>query len=431
MKSFHQLAFERVCLINLKRDHERLDDFYQRLPDDWPFEAPTRFEAIDGTNLVRPQWWQVGLGAWGCFQSHLRLIENALNDKVESILVLEDDAVCCDDFCGSLEPFAKNVPDDWEWIYLGGQHLHHHRAFPVKVCDHVYRPHYVHRAHAYALRGRRAMEAIYTHLLERERWGEKHHLDHRLGELHAVYPGGIYVPGSWVIQQAQSFSNIKMKHMPTTAFPGASEMLNPKLDKRLVAVVGHDSAARNAVAGMLHHLGISMGDGRIGQRPWECETALAAPVLDQLCEQLFTADWWIETSSSEHRINALRFWAARRCRTSTVEAEMIGGTHPLFSILAAELSQAWVSPIIVRVEGLSEIKTDQSGGAALRRHTMAINGLQHFESTKFSKIIDLDFRTEQDTASRVAELIDQLGIKVNAQQQQASIRLLEEYLRAY
>jgi len=56
--------FERVCVINLERRRERLDSFFMRLPSDWPFRYPERYEAIDGEISTPPKWWNGGNGAW-------------------------------------------------------------------------------------------------------------------------------------------------------------------------------------------------------------------------------------------------------------------------------------------------------------------------------------------------------------------------------
>ncbi|MDM4014040.1 glycosyltransferase family 25 protein [Roseiconus lacunae] len=426
MKSFSGLAFERVVVINLRREPERLASFYDRLPDDWPFEAPVPFEALDGTNLTIPNWWQVGLSAWGCFQSHLRVIESALNDRVDSILILEDDAEFCLDFSESLRPFADHVPGDWEWIYLGGQHLHYHEAFPVRVCPHVYRPHNVHRTHAYGLRGRRVMEMIYRHLLERDHWGEHHHVDHRLGELHSPFEGGLYVPEHWLIGQAAGFSNIRMKEVEATQFVSAADLLEPQRLHPVVPVVGSDSRTRNTVAAILHHLGVSMGNAKLGSRPWEHESAIAAPALDQLFDHLYSQPWWIEKTNGHHRIGSLRFWAAKRGRSAKQNISMIGATHPLLAILAKEIDEAWNPELIVIADPLMP-NQDSDDGSIRRQQLMMANGLKQFADRSADRIIHCDLRQETNVTKTIEMLIARLKLRPTAEQIENATRMLNDF----
>ena len=61
-------AFEEVYVINMPRRTDRWEQFLQRLPEDWPFKKPIRYEALDGGVVSPPTWWNGGNGAWalGC-----------------------------------------------------------------------------------------------------------------------------------------------------------------------------------------------------------------------------------------------------------------------------------------------------------------------------------------------------------------------------
>ncbi|MGB7323991.1 MAG: hypothetical protein WBD31_03910, partial [Rubripirellula sp.] len=41
----------------------------------WPFPEPERFAAIDGRRVATPPQWRAGNGAWGCYRSHLLILE--------------------------------------------------------------------------------------------------------------------------------------------------------------------------------------------------------------------------------------------------------------------------------------------------------------------------------------------------------------------
>ena len=67
-------------------------------------------------------WWGQGGGAWGCWLSHTRVMQDAWRDGHNRVLVVEDDAVTVFDAEERMEEFFTSIPDDWGQIYLGGQH---------------------------------------------------------------------------------------------------------------------------------------------------------------------------------------------------------------------------------------------------------------------------------------------------------------------
>ena len=131
-------------------------------------------------------------GSVAFFRSHLAVLEQAYRDGVQSLAVFEDDAVFAADFDERLRKFTEELPDDWQWVYLGGQHIDRAGGVPQRVSGHVYRPHNVHLVHAYVI-GPRAIETVVRHLWTREAWVLRGHVDHRFGELHAAMPG-VYCP---------------------------------------------------------------------------------------------------------------------------------------------------------------------------------------------------------------------------------------------
>jgi len=84
---------ERCFLMNLDRRDDRLREWMQQLPQPWPFPNVERFAAIDGRKLSTPEQWRAGNGAWGCYRSHLLILEKCLLEGIDSYVVFEDDAV--------------------------------------------------------------------------------------------------------------------------------------------------------------------------------------------------------------------------------------------------------------------------------------------------------------------------------------------------
>ena len=431
MQSLGNLFFDRVFVLNLNRDSERMTAFWDRFPEDWPFAKPVRFPAVDGRLAKPPPWWQAGAGAWGCFQSHRQILEHALNQGIESFFVLEDDAVFAENFTDRLRPFAEQIPADWQWVYLGGQHIRRHEGLPIRLSPHVYRPHNVHRSHAYGLRGRAAMEAVYRHLHDSDAWGEGKHLDHRLGELHQDFAGGVYVPARWLIGQAAGFSHIKGKELPTNFFPDAQSLLEAPITRPLVAVVGTDAAARNTIAAVLHVLGVKMGGAAADPEPWKVEGAFAAPGLDTLCDRFFSQPWWREKTNAAHRQAMLRWWASQRCGSSQSESEWIGGTHPTFCLMANELSEGWLRPVVVLVSPskpvFQEVPRFQEGWKQMQHRRMS-QSITEFTAADFERVVQVELPALETLHRFLDNLAEGLNLRPSAEQFHAAEDLLRRAL---
>ncbi len=185
--------FERVVVINLAA--ERWERFVARLPSDWPFAEPVRFEAIDGLTVPMRTHWRKSAKHWGCFLSHMAIMEQAVADGIDSVLVLEDDAVFCEGFAEHAAAFAGGVPNDWEQIYLGGQHVNTTRHRNVIVNDRVITIGNVNRTHAHAMRHE------YMKMAREYMMGNAYNLtvDYQFGRLHASHK--VYAPWRWLVGQ--------------------------------------------------------------------------------------------------------------------------------------------------------------------------------------------------------------------------------------
>lgn len=205
MSEFDQ-TFGRVVVINLDSRVDRMTEFREMLRiTDWPFPEPMRFRAVDGRKAPPPAWWQVGWGAWGCLMSHARVLENALHENIESLLVLEDDALIPRSFRERVEAFLSSVPNDWDMLYFGGQHL----SEPLPVSENVVRCVDVNRTHAYAVR-RPFISTLYQAILNAPDYiaNPRHHVDHRIGQLCRTHRHNIYAPRHFLIGQRAGRSDV-------------------------------------------------------------------------------------------------------------------------------------------------------------------------------------------------------------------------------
>lgn len=205
--------FDKTYVINLKSRPDRLQDFLIRLANA-NMTGVSVFNAIDGRICKPPAWWSVSEGAWGCLMSHLRLAQDALQMGLKNYLVLEDDVIFCEDFYSKLETFMDSMEqyrDDWDMIYLGGQH--YNNTVPFRVNKHVVKGVNINRTHAMAVNAK-FMVKFCQHLIHAPDYIEKAlsprkyymHIDHQLGELHPFI--NVFAPTKFICGQAAGTSDI-------------------------------------------------------------------------------------------------------------------------------------------------------------------------------------------------------------------------------
>src|SRR5215510_10502264 len=111
---------DKVC-INLERRSDRWRRMLARFAQHGITNV-TRFEAVDGLNTAIPPSWDDFPGSYGCLQSHLRVIENAHQNRNSSVLIIEDDVEFHPEFRHLFSQSIKQLPDDWDMLYFGALH---------------------------------------------------------------------------------------------------------------------------------------------------------------------------------------------------------------------------------------------------------------------------------------------------------------------
>jgi hypothetical protein len=165
---------------------------------EWPFLTPIVYRAIDGQAVPTPVGWTMGGGTWGCLQSHRQILEAAIMDGVQTLFVLEDDAVLRSDFVARSAEFLAAVPCDWDQLMLGGQHI----SPPSKVKPGVLKCTNSQRTHAYAIRGKmlRDLYALWCAA------STVTHCDHVMGPFQRGY--NVYAPDPFLFGQSRTVSDI-------------------------------------------------------------------------------------------------------------------------------------------------------------------------------------------------------------------------------
>lgn len=229
--------FDKAFYINLARRADRDKEFrsipdYARLCERWKLE---RFEGVDEEP---PKEFARGRGVWGCYQSHLRILEEfRRHEEWQNVFIFEDDALPCNYF---LDVFhILDVPDDWSMLYLGGQALENCYEVPgfpkLLHCENV------NRTHAYAV-SRRNLDYIIAALKKPENLYYKH-VDSVYGLVHP-YIDSYLVKDRLVFQRA-GLSDINLKKQERRLW--SNQFIIGELDvRRLTMKITIDAGRSNA-----------------------------------------------------------------------------------------------------------------------------------------------------------------------------------------
>jgi glycosyl transferase family 25 len=146
MKLFER--FDKVYCINLKRRPERLLEFQQEVEkyDLGTFEV---FPAVDGNDIKEKRTPNLKLSEQGLIESNLKIIKNSIDNNFNNVLILEDDCIFTDEI-NRVDEYFNSLPDDWDMLYMGGNHNTHMNIPPpiiinTKVCKlhNTYSTHFV------------------------------------------------------------------------------------------------------------------------------------------------------------------------------------------------------------------------------------------------------------------------------------------------
>lgn len=123
---------DRIYCINLDRRRDRWEKVEKHFFDR---ELKVhRFSAVDGSSLLGETTYRSGV--FGCFSSHINVLEDAISQGFKRIIILEDDAVLHPSFISQLEIAFENLPFDWKLCYLGGSNMKrpNHLKGNVSIC---------------------------------------------------------------------------------------------------------------------------------------------------------------------------------------------------------------------------------------------------------------------------------------------------------
>lgn len=112
--------FTKIYCINLDRRPDRWEECVSEFKK---INANVdRVPAIDGKDMTTPSP-NLRPGAYALRLAHIRLIKDAILNKIESFVVFEDDVTFVEDFNDKFNAKIDFLPKDWDMLYLGGNNI--------------------------------------------------------------------------------------------------------------------------------------------------------------------------------------------------------------------------------------------------------------------------------------------------------------------
>lgn len=463
----------KTFVINLPSRKERwsaLEEAYDKL--EW-VPGLTRTDAFDGMKYTPPAWWTQGAGAWGCYQSHLRILERAIEEDLPNYWVLEDDAIFVPDFNKRLEPVLAELPDDWHQLYLGGQHIEQAKAKPFMVGEHIVRCFNINRTHSFMIH-KRFYADLYTHLWDAIGWSKnkRWHVDHWLGQLHQRETHNVYGVHPWMVGQGEGKSDIckivtpaKFWHdhqqIPKGAeaaklaeeaglrqrsvkIAGGEKVTRKKKESGVfVAVLGVHRSGSSCVAGTLFQLGVHMGNHLGGGGQFNPKGSFEAQGLARICEQYMQFPNAHPTDEVGMK-RELTMWAKERMKEADQRGTIAGGKYPHMCRVGDAFADAAPNLKIVFVDRPikdSIASLDKRGRAMPEGSWLAKTGedVEHIQKSLWKAreafVRDRDYHKVNYNAllenpeREVDKLIEYLGIHPTPGQRQLAIQFADPKLR--
>lgn len=187
--------FDEVYCINLDHRKDRWEECNKHFTKH--NINVTRISAVNGNEVEPNGVGNLLSGEIGVIRSNYNVIKQAKENNYEKIVIFEDDVELDPYFKDKFISYYEAVPDDWSFIYMGGNHV---RGL-IPVNEKIYK-----MVHSYAIHAICIKNTIFDHILELLE-KEKKQVDVVYADLQSVFPSYVFRPHlAW---QKAGFSDIQ------------------------------------------------------------------------------------------------------------------------------------------------------------------------------------------------------------------------------
>lgn len=195
--------FEHIFFINLERRKDRLLEITNELKKhNITAELVTGIDGstLDIKEMISEDGQIVSKGDIGCTLSHLKVVKLAKERGYKNYFVFEDDAELIINFNEVLDTYMKYVPNDWDFLYFGGNHMGGLQS--VNLC--VSKIFKTFTTHAFGVK-----ETVYDAMIE-VLGRENDKVDIGIASLHSKFNSYVFRPH--IAFQRASYSDILNKY---------------------------------------------------------------------------------------------------------------------------------------------------------------------------------------------------------------------------
>jgi hypothetical protein len=144
--------FDKVYCINLDRRKDRLENFIKEV-EKYDLGTFEKFSAYDGKTLDMSKYnTNLNSGQLGLVLSNLEIIKNAKKNKLNNVLIIEDDCNFSEQVL-DVKNYFDLLPDNWDMLYMGGNHnVHMGVTPPIVINEKVIKLHSTYSTHFVGLK---------------------------------------------------------------------------------------------------------------------------------------------------------------------------------------------------------------------------------------------------------------------------------------
>jgi GR25 family glycosyltransferase involved in LPS biosynthesis len=154
--------FDKTFCINLERRSDRWEECFTEF-NKYELTNIDRFIAVDGKELPQVTSGFVTPSRLALVLTNIKILEEAIENNYNSILILEDDVEFNDQVL-NMDEYFKVLPKNWDMLYFGGNHNTHMGINPpIIINEKVSKLHSTYSTHCVAI-NKSAFVKIYDRL---------------------------------------------------------------------------------------------------------------------------------------------------------------------------------------------------------------------------------------------------------------------------